>query len=178
MEIDTPSGPLVFKETSGGGWRVENDDGSSTANIIEADIAAQNGVVHLLDAVLLPPAAPLTTSSTGSSTGLDNIVGIAASTPELSNLVQAVTAAGLADTLQGKGPFTLMAPTNNAWGSVKNFNKLLKDKEALTEILMLHVAIGQAIFSTDLGDLDVASMNALTTIASPRLLSLRAIWCP
>ncbi len=63
--------------------------------MIQADVEASNGVVHLINAVLLPP----------SPASSDNIVQLAQSVPDLSTLVTAVVAAGLAATLSGPGPF-------------------------------------------------------------------------
>ena len=69
--------------------------GTQSANVIQADVEASNGVVHLINAVLLPP----------SPASSDNIVQLAQSVPDLSTLVTAVVAAGLAATLSGPGPF-------------------------------------------------------------------------
>ena len=79
--------------------------GTNGAEVIKANVEASNGVVHLINAVLLPPPAPSTL----------NIVQLAQSVPDLSTLVQAVVAGGLASTLSGPGPFTVLAPTNEAF---------------------------------------------------------------
>ena len=70
-----------------------------------------------------------------------NIVEIAASNPNLSTLVKAVKAAGLAETLSGPGPFTVFAPTNAAFAKVPKakLNALLADKAMLTKVLTYHV---------------------------------------
>ena len=75
----------------------------NNAQVIVADIVADNGVVHVIDAVLLP-AAPQT----------NTVVDIIAGSPEHTYLAQAVVAAGLDDDLAGEGPFTVFAPTNDA----------------------------------------------------------------
>jgi uncharacterized surface protein with fasciclin (FAS1) repeats len=76
-----------------------------------------------------------------------NIVGTAASVPDLSTLVTAVKAAGLVDTLSGKGPFTVFAPTNAAFaklpaGTVDNLLKP-ENKAQLQAVLTYHVVAGK-----------------------------------
>merc|ERR1719201_431695 len=79
------------------------------------------------------------------------VVDIAASNPDFSTLVTALKAAGLADTLAGKGPFTVFAPTNEAFAKLPHgtLDALLKDKAKLASILTYHV-IGADVLSTDL----------------------------
>ncbi len=70
-----------------------------------------------------------------------DIVEIAAGNKDFSTLVTAVKAAGLVDTLKGKGPFTVFAPTNEAFAKIpkETLDAILKDKEKLTKILLAHV---------------------------------------
>jgi len=76
-----------------------------------------------------------------------NIVGVAASNENFSTLVAAVKAAGLVETLSGDGPFTVFAPTNDAFGKLPEgaVEGLLKpeSKDALTGILTYHVVVGK-----------------------------------
>merc|ERR1711990_575422 len=76
-----------------------------------------------------------------------NIAELAIATPQLSTLLAAVKAAGLVDTLAGKGPFTVFAPTNAAFAKVpeETLNGLLADKDALTAVLLRHVVPGAAL---------------------------------
>merc|ERR1712077_17238 len=76
-----------------------------------------------------------------------NIAELAIATPQLSTLLAAVKAAGLVDTLAGEGPFTVFAPTNDAFAKVPKdaLNSLLADKEALKKVLLRHVVPGSAI---------------------------------
>merc|ERR1719351_467655 len=71
----------------------------------------------------------------------ETIVSKAIATPALSTLVAAVKAAGLVETLSGKGDFTVFAPTNDAFAKIPQaaLNDLLADKEALTAVLLRHV---------------------------------------
>ena len=73
------------------------------------------------------------------------IVDIAAGDPQFSTLVTALKAAGLVETLSGKGPFTVFAPTNAAFAKIPkaDLDKLLADKAALTKVLTYHVVAGK-----------------------------------
>merc|ERR1712216_277396 len=109
-------------------------------NVIKADNLASNGVVHIIDGVLLPsspaPAPPPQPKG-------QNIVQLAEHTPDLSTLVSAVVAAGLADTLSSAGKFTVFAPTNEAFKALPagTLETLLKpeNKAKLADILKYHV---------------------------------------
>merc|ERR1719220_3096048 len=72
---------------------------------------------------------------------------LAIATPQLSTLLAAVKAAGLVDTLASAGPFTVFAPTNDAFAKVPKdaLNALLADKDALTAVLLRHVVPGAAL---------------------------------
>jgi len=102
---------------------------NGAANVIGVDVLATNGVVHVIDAVLLPPELP-------------TIVEIAASDENFSTLVAALTAADLVDDLAGPGPFTVFAPTNDAFDALPEgvLDDLLADVDALTDVLLYHVA--------------------------------------
>merc|ERR1712166_761864 len=100
-------------------------------------------------AVAYVTAAPLL--STGKT-----IVDLAVATPDLSTLVAALKAGGLVETLSGKGPFTVFAPTNEAFGKLPKATlaHLLKpaNVKELDAILTYHVVSGVAAFSKDLTD--------------------------
>ncbi len=90
------------------------------------------------------PAAAETTEAPAAEAG--TIVDIAASDPQFSTLVELVTAAGLAETLSGDGPFTVFAPTNDAFAKVpaETLASLGADPTgALTDVLKLHVIAGE-----------------------------------
>lgn len=82
-----------------------------------------------------------------------DIVDIAAGNEAFSTLVAAVTAAGLVDTLKGDGPFTVFAPTDEAFAALPEgtLDALLADIPTLTAILTYHVVPG-AVMSGDLED--------------------------
>src|SRR5512143_2991997 len=90
------------------------------------------------------------------------IVDIAASDARFSTLVSAVQAAGLADTLKGEGPFTVFAPTNDAFAKLPagTVEDLLKpeNKQKLTDILLYHVVSGKVMAA------DVTGLTSATTV--------------
>ena len=90
----------------------------------------------------------------------DTIVGVAAANPDFSTLVAAVKAAGLVDTLNGKGPFTVFAPTNAAFDKLPpgTVDALLKDPVKLKAILTYHVVAG-AVMAKDVKAGDVKTVN-------------------
>lgn len=88
------------------------------------------------------------------------IVEIAAGDPQFSTLVELVTAAGLAETLSGEGPFTVFAPTNDAFAALPEevVAYIVANPELLTSILTYHVVPG-AILSTDLSTMMAATVE-------------------
>lgn len=103
-----------------------------TAKIVKTDVMAKNGVIHVIDSVLLPP---------------ENIVATAAKAGKFKTLLAAATAAGLADTLANDGPFTVFAPTDEAFAKLgkDTIADLLKpeNKAKLAAILKYHVVAGR-----------------------------------
>lgn len=136
-KADIPPGKAI--EPVGGGFFKIDTQGSSAritdgrnrvTNIIATDITAQNGVVHVIDRVLLPANK--------------DIVQTAQGVPSLSILVEAVVAADLVATLKGPGPFTVFAPSNDAFVALLSElgvtkDALLADKALLTKVLTYHV---------------------------------------
>ncbi|MEM8856172.1 MAG: fasciclin domain-containing protein [Pseudomonadota bacterium] len=106
----------------------------------------------------------------------ETIVGKASATPELSTLVTAVDAAGLVDTLNGEGPFTVFAPVNGAFEALPEgaLDGLLADKEALTGVLTYHVVGGASVdaetlvgmIQKDGGSHDISTVAGGTITAS------------
>jgi uncharacterized surface protein with fasciclin (FAS1) repeats len=79
--------------------------------------------------------------------------------------VAAVKAAGLVDTLKGDGPFTVFAPTDDAFGKIpkEKIEALLKDKEALTKVLTFHVVPGKVMAA------DVVKLKKAKTVQGQEL---------
>jgi uncharacterized surface protein with fasciclin (FAS1) repeats len=86
-----------------------------------------------------------------------NIVEVAVSAGSFNTLVAAVQAAGLVETLSGEGPFTVFAPTDEAFALIPeaDLNALLADKEALTAVLTYHVVAGK-VYAKDVVNLTSA----------------------
>lgn len=136
QDVDTLLGAKLTVDGSGGKVVL---NGSS--NVATADVMASNGVIHVVDGVILPSI-------------VDTAVGYDDGTTKFSTLVTAIKAAGLVDTLSGPGPFTVFAPTDAAFAQLKKdigetaFNATLADKAALTQILTYHVVSG-TVFAKD-----------------------------
>ncbi len=126
MTADAANGqPLAF--TVNGGVMV-ND-----ANVTLADVNTSNGIIHVIDKVLTPTATPNDIPRTAQCTGIHN------------SLVTAVVQAELLETLQGSGPFTLFAPTDQAFADAGIDLASLdtpEGKQALSDILLYHVVAG------------------------------------
>merc|ERR1711963_191967 len=120
-------------------------DGKDFKTVVAADNKASNGVAHIIDGVLIPPA--------GLAGAEPNIVELAQSVDDLSTLVAAVVAGDLVETLSSPGPFTVFAPTNEAFGALPagTLDDLLKpeNKATLVDILTYHVLPVQ-VLSKDL----------------------------
>ncbi|MDG1818857.1 MAG: fasciclin domain-containing protein [Porticoccaceae bacterium] len=118
-------------------------DGTLYANksaVSLTDIAADNGVIHVIDQVILPLATKLTPTT--------SIVDVATSDPRFSTLVDALTAADLVSTLADENAtFTVFAPTNEAFAKIEStaLSDLLADTTALNNVLLNHVVSGAEI---------------------------------
>jgi|SRR5271157_81259 len=94
---------------------------------------------------------------TADEPGTKDIVDTAVAAGNFKTLVTAVKAAGLVDTLKGEGPFTVFAPTDEAFAKIPEdkLQTLLKDKKALTAVLTYHVVSGK-VMAADVVKLDSA----------------------
>ncbi len=125
---------------------------NDTVQVIITDIETSNGVIHVIDTVLLPPAQTA------------DIVDTAIADGRFTTLVAAVEAAGLVDTLKGEGPFTVFAPTDDAFAKLPagTVEDLLKPEnlETLTNILLYHVVSGK-VMAADVVTLDGQSAETV-----------------
>lgn len=121
------------------------------AEVTTANVEASNGVVHIVNGILIPPRHQPHPAPTPASNS--TIVQLAEATPDLSTLVTALSAGKLVTTLSSKGPFTVFAPTNEAFAALPKatLDFLLEPKNIkdLQAVLTYHVAAG-AVYSKDL----------------------------
>ena len=132
IEVSVSGGKVVLNET---------------VNVTAVDVNATNGVIHVIDSVLLPPnfELPGTATTTTTKPPLKDIVDTAVAAGSFKTLAAALTAAGLIDTLKGAGPFTVFAPTDAAFAKIPkaDLDAILADKKKLTDILTYHVVPGK-----------------------------------
>jgi transforming growth factor-beta-induced protein len=121
---------IAFKVDMGNAYANE-------AKIIITDIETSNGIIHVIDSVLLPPAK------------MSDIVDTAVADGRFKILAAALGAAGLVETLKGEGPFTVFAPTDDAFAKLPagTVETLLKPEnlEQLKSILLYHVVSGKVM---------------------------------
>lgn len=137
----------------------------NSSNVVTADLEASNGVIHVIDTVLIPSdfklvqeSAPAPVASTPKT-----VVDIALSNDDFSILVAALQKSDLVGALQGEGPFTVFAPTNAAFEDLlKALNISASDllnQPELSKVLLYHVVSGK-VMSTDLTNgLEAATLN-------------------
>ena len=124
---------------------VDGDVYINDAKVLMTDIEADNGIIHVIDTVMIPPGT---------------ITDLAVATPDLSTLVAALQATDLTGALSGDGPFTVFAPIDAAFDALPDgaLSGLLADPEALTSVLLYHVVDGR--FAAE----DVIELSAVTTL--------------
>ncbi|MDJ0976298.1 MAG: fasciclin domain-containing protein [Planctomycetota bacterium] len=140
---ETVNGQAVRIQTSGSNVMIDG------AKVVQADIKTSNGIIHVIDKVILPRK---------------DIVDTAVEAGAFKTLVTAVKAAGLVDTLKSKGPFTVFAPVDAAFAKLPEgtIPALLKDKAQLTAVLTYHVIPGRVLS----GDLKVGTIEVATVQGS------------
>jgi uncharacterized surface protein with fasciclin (FAS1) repeats len=117
---------------------------NDSATVIITDIEASNGIIHVIDAVILPPSMSEAAAADEMMDG-KSIAEIAVEDGRFTTLVAALDAAGLVETLAGEGEFTVFAPVDEAFSALPEgtVEALLEDPEgALTDILLYHVVEG------------------------------------
>lgn len=150
LKVEAPSGNLTI-----------TDGRNRTSRITTTDVGASNGVIHLIDKVLLPANR--------------NIVQTAQALPQFSLLVEAVIAANLQGTLSGAGPFTVFAPTNDAFVALLAELGVTKDAlfantALLTKVLTYHVLPGRVLKAEIPIDKPIATVQGDTLRISANLV--------
>lgn len=125
------------------------------AKVVKTDIAASNGVIHVIDAVIMPK---------------NDIIEAARAAGSFETLLAAIEAAGLTDTLRGDGPFTVFAPTDEAFAKLPKdtLDALLKDRARLASILTYHVVPGKVLAA------DVVKLTEAKTVQGQRVRVAKA----
>lgn len=128
--VTTVEGNPLAISFSKGRIRINN------STLLNADVTCSNGVIHVIDTVLLPPKPEPS----------NDLLGVAKKTGSFKTLLTAVEASGLDDALKGEGPFTLLAPTDAAFaalpkGTVENLLKK-ENLDQLKGILTYHAFAG------------------------------------
>jgi transforming growth factor-beta-induced protein len=158
LSADTEDGNgIVMYVEVGTGVQINKD-----VTVTNADIDASNGVIHVVNKVILPPT----------------VVDIAIQNPGFSTLVEAVVKAGLVEALMAPGPFTVFAPTNEAFDNlfaalqINGIEDLTADD--LTPILLYHVVQGNILAAevptamvptlNDAADLDIVANESGVSI--------------
>ena len=144
LSTDLKSGQVSTLEGSPVNVMIGKDGVMINKSTVQAaDVRASNGVIHVIDNVLMPQA----------DMAKNTIVDVAVANGSFKTLTAALKAAGLVETLQGDGPFTVFAPTDAAFAKLPagTVEMLLKpeNKATLARILTYHVVSGN-VLSTDL----------------------------
>jgi len=111
-------------------------------------VRASNGIIHAIDAVLIPPTDTDTGTGTDTDTDAGTILDGARGNPDFSILVTAIEATGLQGALGHPGDlYTVFAPTNAAFEALgtETIEALLADPDTLREILLYHVIAGTVV---------------------------------
>jgi uncharacterized surface protein with fasciclin (FAS1) repeats len=134
QEVETLSGDKIMVALDGENVLINE------SKVIIPDIEASNGVIHVIDSVLLPPADEAMEEN-------KTIVEIAVEDGRFTTLVTALQEAELVEALQSEGPFTVFAPTDDAFAALPEgaLDELIADKEALTNLLLYHVLEGKVM---------------------------------
>jgi uncharacterized surface protein with fasciclin (FAS1) repeats len=140
-----------------------NDEAVSTdaPMATDAPMTTEGEMDEMADGPFGPACEAVPTEGEGSFAGMtdDTAATAASNNPLLSTLVTAVTEAGLVDTLNSDGPFTIFAPTNDAFAAIpaEDLDAVLADQELLTSILTYHVVAGESLDAAALGEAGTAA---------------------
>lgn len=141
--VEAANGQEVFVVAANGTVTVNGG-----ATVTAADVEASNGVIHVVDSVILPDA-------------FGDVVDNAAKRYFLTTLVEVVAQQGLADALRDEGTFTVFAPTNEAFAAIADVLPTLTP-EQVTEVLLYHVVSARVLSSDLQPQQEVPTLNGQT----------------
>ena len=171
MAADVVAGDVPTVE--GSSLTITTDGGVKIfdANVVQTDVEATNGVIHVIDQVLVPEgvdidallaAGEMATDTTAMAAEMGDIVAVATEAGSFATLLAAAEAAGLVETLQSEGPFTVFAPTDEAFAALPaglvDTLLLPENKDLLAQVLTYHVVAGK-VLSADVAAGEVASVQ-------------------
>ena len=142
QSVATSNGDEISISINSSGLRINE------SQVIAADVRASNGIIHAIDAVLIPPTDTDTGTGTDTDTDAGTILDGARGNPDFSILVTAIEATGLQGALGHPGDlYTVFAPTNAAFEALgtETIEALLADPDTLREILLYHVIAGTVV---------------------------------
>lgn len=148
----TGTGPTLYAKINGGNAFING------VQVVTPDVAASNGIIHVINRVLIPPAVTIT--------------GAVAANPNFSRLLYAINRVknnggiDIAAALNGTGPFTVFAPTNTAFANSGFTTDASLNALSITDLqnVILHHAVSGRVFSSDL---TAGTVNSLLTGAMP-----------
>jgi uncharacterized surface protein with fasciclin (FAS1) repeats len=148
----TGTGPRLYAKINGSNAFING------AQVVQADVAASNGIIHVINKVLIPPAVTIT--------------GAVASNPNFSRLLYAINRVknnggmDIAAALSGAGPFTVFAPTNTAFANSGFTTDASLNALSIADLqnVILHHAVAGRVFSSDLA---AGNVNSLLTGTMP-----------
>ncbi|TQF67984.1 fasciclin domain-containing protein [Pseudoalteromonas luteoviolacea] len=155
---DTVNGAKIALSLSGDNLLI------NTATVTQTDIKTDNGIIHVIDAVLMPPAQ---------TTSTQNIAEVATSAGTFTTLLKAVETAGLSSALTGSEPLTVFAPTDAAFAALgtDTINTLLANPDVLGDILKQHIISGRVDSVTAMS---LNGKNATTLLTNQLPVSIDA----
>merc|ERR1711997_398927 len=134
--VETIGGEVIdLVKTEDGGVQVMY--GGNTVNVVAADVMASNGVIHVIDNVILPAPSPV-----GKAAAPQDVVDVAVGAGTFTTLVKIVSDLGLVDTLKNAEALTVFAPSDEAFAKLPEGTLESLSPEAAKEIILRHVVSG------------------------------------
>merc|ERR1712016_420918 len=129
----------------------------NTINVVTADVMASNGVIHIIDKVILPATAgPVEKEALG------DVVDVAVGAGAFTTLVKIVSDLGLVDTLKGVEAVTIFAPSDEAFAKLPAGTLESLTTEQATAIVSRHVVAGATVMAADVATGDVETFGGET----------------
>jgi transforming growth factor-beta-induced protein len=150
---DLAAGPVTTLQGNSVSVSLEGGVFVNSSQVVTADLQGLNGVIHVINEVLIPPS---------------NILAQLRADGRFGTLLSVLELTGLDAVLAGNDALTLFAPTDEAFAAVDPdvLADLVASRDALTAVLLYHV-VGGAVFAADLPDGDLVSVQGTALSVSP-----------